>query len=213
MEPRAAKIQRGAHGDVSVSSSTTPGAPRPALPGVSNFQDAVPYPAGHPLSGTAYDLSWKKYKTHVGGGGYVALSHAQEGGGGGGESSSQKPSAVMRAAGDLTWEDPSLAEWDPSDFRLFVSNIGHDVTTEMLADRFGAYPSTTKCKVVFDKLGHSKGFGFVSFSDPEDYLKAFTELNGKYVGSRAIKLEKSSWKDRDAIHQQLKAAKKPVWLR
>lgn len=35
----------------------------------------------------------------------------------------------------------------------------------------------------------SKGFGFVAFADPEDYLKAWKEMNGKYIGSRPCRLK------------------------
>ena len=40
-------------------------------------------------------------------------------------------------------------------------------------------------------------YGFVSFKDPADFTRAIKELNGKYVGSRPIKLSKSNWKDRN----------------
>ena len=48
------------------------------------------------------------------------------------------------------------------------------------------------------KTGKSKGYGFVSFKDPADFMKALREMNGKYVGNRPVKLRKSTWKDRDA---------------
>lgn len=32
--------------------------------------------------------------------------------------------------------------------------------------------------------------------DPQEYLKALSEMNGKYVGNRPIKVRKSSWKER-----------------
>ena len=37
----------------------------------------------------------------------------------------------------------------------------------------------------------------MSFKDPADFTRAIKELNGKYVGSRPIKLSKSNWKDRN----------------
>jgi len=53
-------------------------------------------------------------------------------------------------------------------------------------------------QVVKDKhTGKNKGFGFVSFKDPDDYTKAMREMNGKYVGSRPVKLRKSTWQDRN----------------
>ena len=54
-----------------------------------------------------------------------------------------------------------------------------------------------KVKVIADKRAKkSKGFGFVSLADPNDYLKAMKEMDGVYVGNRPIKLRKSTWKDR-----------------
>lgn len=33
-------------------------------------------------------------------------------------------------------------------------------------------------------------YGFIAFTDPEDFLKAWKEMDGKYVGNRPIKLSK-----------------------
>jgi hypothetical protein len=32
--------------------------------------------------------------------------------------------------------------------------------------------------------------------NPDDYLRAFKEVHGKYIGSRPIRLKKSDWKSR-----------------
>jgi len=51
--------------------------------------------------------------------------------------------------------------------------------------------------VIRDKrTGKSKGFGFISFKEPADFIRAMKEMDGRYVGSRPIKLRKSSWKQR-----------------
>ncbi len=105
---------------------------------------------------------------------------------------------VIRTGGGQIWEDDSLKEWDPNDFRLFCGDLGNDVTDEVLARTFGRYPSFTRAKVIRDKrTNKTKGYGFVSFQDPADFTKAVREMNGKYVGSRPIKLRKSNWKDRN----------------
>lgn len=52
----------------------------------------------------------------------------------------------------------------------------------MLVRVFGKYPSFQKAKVVRDKrTNKTKGFGFVSFKDPQDFIKAMKEMNGKSV--------------------------------
>ena len=35
-----------------------------------------------------------------------------------------------------------------------------------------------------------------SFKDPHDFVQAMRDMNGKYIGSRPVKLRKSTWKDR-----------------
>lgn len=105
--------------------------------------------------------------------------------------------AVRRAAGGETWVDPSLASWPTNDARLFVGNLGKEVTDEMLAQAFQKYPSFLAAKVVMDKQNHvTKGYGFVSFSDPVDLAKALREMNNRFVGTRPVKLKKSNWHER-----------------
>jgi RNA recognition motif-containing protein len=53
-------------------------------------------------------------------------------------------------------------------------------------------------RVVRDKrTGKTRGYGFVSFSQPRDFLNAIKQMNGQYIGNRPVKVMKSSWKDRD----------------
>lgn len=110
----------------------------------------------------------------------------------------KKEKRLLRTAGQQTWEDSSLNEWDTDDFRIFCGDLGNDVTDEVLIRVFGKFPSFLKAKVVRDKrTNKSKGYGFASFKDPQDFIKAMREINGKYVGSRPIKLRKSTWRDRN----------------
>jgi len=109
-----------------------------------------------------------------------------------------KPKKSLRCAGGAVWEDNTLTDWDPSDFRLFCGDLGNDVTDEVLTRVFGRYPSFQKAKVVRDRrTNKTKGYGFVSFKDPNDFVRAIRELDGRYVGSRPIKLRKSNWKNRN----------------
>ncbi|VDP79295.1 unnamed protein product [Schistosoma curassoni] len=66
------------------------------------------------------------------------------------------------------------------DFRLFCGDLGNEVTDDTLARAFNRYPSFQKAKVVRDKrTSKSRGYGFVSFSDPGDFTRAMREMNGK----------------------------------
>lgn len=104
---------------------------------------------------------------------------------------------LIRTAGGQTWEDSSLADWPDDDFRIFCGDLGNDVTDELLTRTFNKFPSFQRAKVIRDKrTNKSKGYGFVSFKEPADFTKAMKEMNGRYVGSRPIKLRKSTWKSR-----------------
>lgn len=39
----------------------------------------------------------------------------------------KKPPAVPRMAGGQKWWDPTLTEWPPNDFRIFVGDLGNEV--------------------------------------------------------------------------------------
>jgi len=106
------------------------------------------------------------------------------------------PMHLRYCAGD-TWVDKSLTEWPDNDFRIFCGDLGNEVSDAMLTSAFSKYPSFAKAKVIRDKRnGKSRGYGFISFLDPQDFLRALKEMQGKYVGNRPIKLKKSKWKDR-----------------
>ena len=126
----------------------------------------------------------------------------------------ERPKATetaIRHAGGRTWRDDSLDLWPEGDFRLFVGNLGNEVTDELLAHTFGRYPSLARAKVIRNKHSNkSKGFGFLSFMDPFDCAKALREQNGKYVGNRPCKLMKSTWQDRTLkeVRKQEKKDKK-----
>jgi hypothetical protein len=104
-----------------------------------------------------------------------------------------KQSTVVRAGGGKTWTDDSLLEWDPSHLRLFIGNLAGEVTDDSLHKAFAKYTSIVKTKVIRDRrTTKSKGYGFVSFRDADDYLKAFKEMQGKYIGSHPVLIKKSN---------------------
>ncbi|GFY63367.1 RNA-binding protein 42 [Trichonephila inaurata madagascariensis] len=93
----------------------------------------------------------------------------------------EKKKKIIRMAGGQAWEDNSLLDWDNDDFRIFCGDLGNDVTDEVLIRAFSKYSSFVKAKVIRDKrTNKTKGFGFVSFKDPQDFIKAMREMNGKF---------------------------------
>ncbi|GFZ50780.1 LOW QUALITY PROTEIN: Uncharacterized RNA-binding protein [Saitozyma sp. JCM 24511] len=101
-----------------------------------------------------------------------------------------KRETVIRHGKGRTWEDPTLLDWDPKWYRLFVGDVSNDVNERTLNDAFNQYPSYCKCKVVKDRLSLKSKYAFIAFKDPEDFLKAWKEMDGKYVGNRPIRLSK-----------------------
>ncbi|KAF2687947.1 RNA-binding domain-containing protein, partial [Lentithecium fluviatile CBS 122367] len=110
-----------------------------------------------------------------------------------GMSSNSKQKTVVREGGGKTWEDPSLLEWNPLHPRLFIGNLAGEVTDDSLLKAFSKYPSVSKAHVVRDKRStKSKSYGFVSFSDTDDYFRAAKEMQGKYIGSHPVLIKRAT---------------------
>ncbi|KAK7423317.1 hypothetical protein QQX98_001108 [Neonectria punicea] len=100
---------------------------------------------------------------------------------------------VVREGGGKKWTDDSLLEWDPSHLRLFVGNLAGETTDEALHKAFTRWKSVQKARVIRDKrTAKSKGFGFVSFSDADDFFQAAKEMNGKYIQSHPVVVRKAN---------------------
>ncbi|RMX73709.1 hypothetical protein D0869_13331, partial [Hortaea werneckii] len=102
-----------------------------------------------------------------------------------------KKKTVVRKGGGQTWEDQTLLEWDPTQFRIMVGNLAGEVTDDSLAKAFANY-GVSKARVVRDKrTTKSRGYGFVSFTDGEQGFKAAREMVGKYIGSHPVTIQRS----------------------
>jgi len=66
------------------------------------------------------------------------------------------------------------------DYRVFVGNLGREVTDHMLCAAFVQYSSFIKAHVVKNRETRmTRGcYGFVSFGNSADYLRAIKDLNG-----------------------------------
>ena len=105
----------------------------------------------------------------------------------------------MRKAAGKVWEDTTLEEWPENDYRIFCGDLGNEVNDDVLANAFKKYPSFVKARVIRDKKTlKSKGFGFVSLLNQDDYIRAMKEMQGKYVGNRPVRLKRSEWQEKSA---------------
>jgi len=79
---------------------------------------------------------------------------------------------------------------------IYVCDLDLNVSEQMLREVFQKlYPSVTAAKLIVDPITkHSKGYGFVKFSDLGESQKAIQEMNGKYILNKAIKTNHAVWK-------------------
>ncbi|KAL7927403.1 hypothetical protein ACQKWADRAFT_276587 [Trichoderma austrokoningii] len=104
-----------------------------------------------------------------------------------------KSKTVVREGGGKKWTDDTLLEWDPSHLRLFVGNLAGETTDESLLKAFSRWKSVQKARVIRDKrTTKSKGYGFVSFSDADDFFQAAKEMHGKYIQSHPVVVKKAN---------------------
>lgn len=116
--------------------------------------------------------------------------------------------APVRTAAGKTWVDETLNEWPENDYRIFVGNLSPEVTDQQLYNHFAQYPSIAKAKVVRNKEGASKGYGFVSLLKPLECAKAIREKDQSWLGSRPIRTKRSDWQERNYKVAKKKQKKK-----
>jgi len=71
--------------------------------------------------------------------------------------------------------------------KVYVGNLGYEVTDEQLNAMFQKYGTVDSATVITDRdTGRSKGFGFVEMSDPKQAQAAMNGLNGTELDGRTI---------------------------
>src|ERR1700693_1944322 len=67
--------------------------------------------------------------------------------------------------------------------RLYVGNLSHDSTAEMLRAAFSEFGDVTDVQVVVDRYsGRARGFAFVTMARQEQAVQAAAKLNGATIG-------------------------------
>jgi RNA recognition motif-containing protein len=76
--------------------------------------------------------------------------------------------------------------------KLYVGNLSYNTTESKLRDLFGEFGEIESVKVITDRdTGRPKGFAFVEMASNEAAQKAISELNGKVVDEREIRVDKA----------------------
>ena len=75
--------------------------------------------------------------------------------------------------------------------RLYVYNFPFSITKEELRVVFEKYGKVVECIIPTDTAGKSKGYGYVSYEDDNDTIKAISELDNTIVFGRILHMKPS----------------------
>jgi len=71
--------------------------------------------------------------------------------------------------------------------KLYVGNLGYDVTSSDLEHLFTPHGTVQSAEVIMDRMtSRSKGFGFVEMGSDQEAQAAINALNGKDHNGRAL---------------------------
>lgn len=76
------------------------------------------------------------------------------------------------------------------DNKLFVASLSFKIRDAELTEIFASVGSVVSAKVILDRDGRSKGFGFVEMATQEEAEQAITKLNGSNQFGRDIVVNK-----------------------
>ncbi len=76
--------------------------------------------------------------------------------------------------------------------KLYVGGLSYSTTDDALREGFSQAGTVESATIIIDKMsGRSKGFGFVTFSSASAAEAAISEMNGKDISGRAIKVSEA----------------------
>jgi RNA recognition motif-containing protein len=76
--------------------------------------------------------------------------------------------------------------------RLYVGNLSHDSTAEMLRDAFSEFGDVTDVQVVVDRYsGRARGFAFITMATQEQAARAAAKMNGAMLDGRPVRVNEA----------------------
>jgi cold-inducible RNA-binding protein len=76
--------------------------------------------------------------------------------------------------------------------KLYVGNLGFEVTNQELQDEFATVGTCESVAVITERdTGRSRGFAFVEMASDAEAQKAIQELDGREVKGRAIRVSEA----------------------
>ena len=75
---------------------------------------------------------------------------------------------------------------------IYVGNLSYQMSEEELRDAFAAFGDVSSVKILMDReTGRSRGFGFVEMPNQREGETAISNLNGKDLGGRALRINEA----------------------
>ncbi len=77
--------------------------------------------------------------------------------------------------------------------KLFVGGLSWNTTSDELRMAFEAFCSVAEAKVVMDRdTGRSRGFGFVTLTDPSGLQAAIEQMDGFQLDGRSLRVAEAA---------------------
>jgi RNA recognition motif-containing protein len=75
---------------------------------------------------------------------------------------------------------------------IYIGNLSYNVSEDELGKAFRSFGQVETVKIIRDKYSRqSKGFGFVEMPSAEEARSAITDLNGKQLNGRTLKVNEA----------------------
>lgn len=81
---------------------------------------------------------------------------------------------------------------------IYVGNLSYGMSEGELRDAFAAFGEVSSAKILMDReTGRSRGFGFVEMPNQGEAEAAISNLNGKEVSGRALRVNEARPRERN----------------